>query len=107
MKFRRQHPVGKFVLDFFCEELRVAIEIDGGIHLEPEQHALDVERQVMLEEEGIRFVRIPAHLVENDRFAVMSYLTETLSLINGSLSRRGRGVGVREKCRSRGTADGR
>ena len=50
MKFRRQHPVGRFVLDFFCEDLLIAIEIDGGIHMDPSVARADVERQQLLEQ---------------------------------------------------------
>jgi very-short-patch-repair endonuclease len=32
LKFRRQHPVGIFILDFYCHEKKLAIEVDGGIH---------------------------------------------------------------------------
>ena len=44
-KFRRQHAVGRFVLDFYCHALRLAVEIDGGIHNSAEQTALDHERR--------------------------------------------------------------
>ncbi len=94
LKFRRQHPVGRFVLDFYSEALKVAIEIDGPIHHDPEQSAADADRQVMLEEQGIRFIRVPTRLVETDPSAVMDYLSETLSLLNGSpLPSRERGRG--------------
>ncbi|MGE0600299.1 MAG: endonuclease domain-containing protein [Dehalococcoidia bacterium] len=83
-KFRRQHPVGRFVLDFYCESLRVGIEVDGGIHLDPEQRKFDEERQLLLEEKNIRFIRIPSRLVTHDTTALMSYLTETLSIQSGT-----------------------
>ena len=66
LKFRRQHAVGRFVLDFFCHELRLAVEVDGSIHDSPEHQASDAACQGELEATGIRFVRIPAGLVEND-----------------------------------------
>jgi very-short-patch-repair endonuclease len=84
LKFRRQHPIGRFVVDFYCEEIMVAIEIDGGYHQEPQQRKLDLERQLELEERGIRFVRIPANLVSNDTHALMSYLIEVFSLQKGT-----------------------
>jgi very-short-patch-repair endonuclease len=56
-KFRRQHPVGPFVLDFFCQERRLAIELDGGQHYEPAQMARDARRTRYLEERGIRVIR--------------------------------------------------
>ena len=81
LKFRRQHPVGAFVLDFYCEELKVAIEIDGGYHLDPRQRERDTERQDVLESRGIRFIRIPAELVATDRTRIIHYLMTTLSAL--------------------------
>jgi very-short-patch-repair endonuclease len=68
-KFRRQQPIGAFVLDFFCPEERLAVEVDGAIH-ESQQDA-DRIRQELIEETGIRFVRIPAETVENDLSAAL------------------------------------
>jgi len=80
LKFRRQHPVGRFVVDFFCEELLVALEVDGGIHNNPEQRERDAERQSLLEERNIRFVRIPAQLVTAEASAeLMRFLLDTFS----------------------------
>ncbi len=62
-KFRRQQPVGPFVLDFYCSEERLAVEVDGSIHDDAEQQLLDAERQTLMESLGIRFVRLPNHLV--------------------------------------------
>lgn len=97
LKFRRQHPVGKFVLDFYCELLRVAIEVDGSVHLEPGQKVKDIDRQTILEGVGIRFIRVPADLVTTERKPeLMRYLTETLSIQAGTplpLRERGRGEG--------------
>jgi very-short-patch-repair endonuclease len=56
-KFRRQFPVGPYVLDFGCVEAKLAVEVDGAHHLEPEQLAHDVERTAWLEARGARVVR--------------------------------------------------
>ena len=96
IKFRRQHPVGALVLDFYPEELKVAIEVDGGVHDSPGQHALDEARQQLLEDLAIRFIRVPAHLLNNDRIAVMRFLTEVLSTMKSPplpSRERGRGEG--------------
>ena len=66
LKFYRQRPYGRFVLDFYCPTLRLAVEIDGASHCSPDARAADVERQHALEAEGIRFVRIAASAVERD-----------------------------------------
>lgn len=57
-KFRRQHSVGPFVLDFYCSELKLAIEIDGYSHDSEEAKKYDAERQKIIEGYGVRFLRI-------------------------------------------------
>ena len=52
-KFRRQHPLGLFVLDFYCHKLRVSIELDGRYHLSRDQKEKDESRTQYLEELGI------------------------------------------------------
>jgi very-short-patch-repair endonuclease len=54
-KFRRQHPVGPFILDFFCAEVRLAIEVDGGVHAC--QEAYDNDRTAWLEAQGLTVIR--------------------------------------------------
>jgi very-short-patch-repair endonuclease len=56
-KFRRQYSIGKFILDFYCHEAKLAIELDGGGHTEPEQAEYDKRRNEILEAEGIRVLR--------------------------------------------------
>jgi len=56
-KFRRQHPYGPYILDFFCLEAGVNIEIDGFQHGKPERQAADRERDLYLERRGIKVVR--------------------------------------------------
>ena len=56
-KFRRQQPIGAYVVDFVCFEHRLIIELDGSQHAEPEQLAHDVARNRFLENEGFRVVR--------------------------------------------------
>lgn len=56
-RFRRQHPFERFVLDFYCYEAKLAIELDGGQHNEPATIVLDTERTVFLEQHGIQVIR--------------------------------------------------
>jgi len=56
-KFRRQHIFASYILDFFCLEARLNIELDGGGHGHPEQRAIDVVRDAELEAEGIKVLR--------------------------------------------------
>jgi very-short-patch-repair endonuclease len=56
-KFRRQHPVGRYILDFYCHTARVGIELDGGQHDLEEQGRYDVVRDKALAGKGIRVLR--------------------------------------------------
>jgi len=56
-KFRRQHPVGPHILDFFCLEARLNIELDGFRHGYPSQQKLDAVRDAWLEARGIKVLR--------------------------------------------------
>jgi very-short-patch-repair endonuclease len=56
-KFRRQHSVANYVLDFYCPEEKIAIELDGQGHFEPKQAAYDRERDKYLASVGIRVLR--------------------------------------------------
>lgn len=56
-KFRRQHPISNYVVDFFCVSANVAIEIDGSIHDIEEVKIRDKERQKILNEKGIKVIR--------------------------------------------------
>jgi very-short-patch-repair endonuclease len=67
-KFRRQHPVKPYVLDFYCADLQLAVELDGGQHNEAEGRAHDAARERFLRERGIKTLRFTnrAMLVETD-----------------------------------------
>jgi very-short-patch-repair endonuclease len=56
-KFRRQYSVDQYVLDFYCPELKLAIEIDGDSHFMPGAQEQDKARQEHIEAFGIRFLR--------------------------------------------------
>ena len=79
LKFRRQHPYGRFVLDFFCVEQGLAVELDGGVHAEPMQAARDVERTEFLLAHGIRVLRFKNDQVENEIETVLRQIEESLS----------------------------
>ena len=55
--FRRQHPAGSFVLDFYCPTLRLAVELDGGQHMEARHEARDQQRDRWLSERGVLVLR--------------------------------------------------
>jgi very-short-patch-repair endonuclease len=60
-KFRRQHPVGKYVLDFYCPTAKLSVELDGFHHGAPEVISRDEERRRFLAMEGIEELRFWNH----------------------------------------------
>jgi very-short-patch-repair endonuclease len=56
-RFRQQHPMLHYILDFYCVELKLGIELDGGYHFTPEQQDYDARRSEQLAVHGVRIVR--------------------------------------------------
>lgn len=71
-KFRRQHPLGPYILDFYCPQAKLAVEVDGSQHLEAMKHARDLERTRYLENRGVKVLR----------FSNTEALTETDEVLN-------------------------
>jgi very-short-patch-repair endonuclease len=57
-KIRRQHPIWRFIADFYCAEAKLVIELDGDSHAEPDQEEFDRVRTIWLEERGYKVMRI-------------------------------------------------
>ncbi len=70
-KFRRQHPLGPYILDFYCHRARLAIEIDGEIHKEELVAKYDADREVDIRELGISIVRFTNDEVLDDTITVV------------------------------------
>ena len=85
-KFRRQHPVGRYILDFACLEAGVAIELDGGQHAEQEDY--DAERDVWLAEHGFRVLRFWNHEVIHETENVKMSIWNVLHGVASSLDRK-------------------
>lgn len=64
--FRRQHPIGSYVLDFYCAQAKLAIEVDGSIHTIDAQIRKDEVRDAWLLSQGIETIRIPAIEIMRD-----------------------------------------
>jgi very-short-patch-repair endonuclease len=79
LKFRRQHPLDRFILDFYCVERRLVVEVDGGVHAAPDQAARDEERTLWLNAQGIRVLRVKNEEVENDLDGVLRRIVEEAS----------------------------
>ena len=66
LKFRKQHPIGPYVLDFYCDAAKLAIEVDGATHGAGDRPARDERRDAWLADQGIATLRLPASLVLRD-----------------------------------------
>ena len=76
LKFRRQHPLDKFVADFYCHEKRLVIELDGAVHDDKEVKEYDKTRTYILNELGITVMRFRNDEVINDMQKVLKMITE-------------------------------
>jgi very-short-patch-repair endonuclease len=75
-KFRRQHPVDRFILDFYCASAKLCIEVDGGIH--DEQQERDAARTEYLSARGIRVIRFTNDEVLGDMRSVLRRIEAAL-----------------------------
>ena len=65
-KFRRQHPFGNYIADFYCHKLKLVIELDGSIHDNEEVKLNDEVRQKLIEEDGVTVIRFTNSQILND-----------------------------------------
>lgn len=63
LRFRRQYSIGRYVLDFYCPERHLAIELDGASHEDPARRAHHAEREAFLRSRGVRVLRFENRLV--------------------------------------------
>jgi very-short-patch-repair endonuclease len=77
-KFRRQHPIGSYIVDFFCDEALLAIELDGGGHADAEQKEYDAARTEYLAGQGIRVLRFWNNEVLENTDGVLELILRTL-----------------------------
>ncbi|MFL5764480.1 MAG: endonuclease domain-containing protein [Bacteroidia bacterium] len=84
VEFHRQVPIDEFIVDFYCHELMLAIEIDGSSHDYEEAYERDLKRQRRLESLGVKIVRFLDKDVKKDLNNVMRALEVTISDIKES-----------------------
>lgn len=88
-KFRRQHPIARYIVDFYCHEARLVIEVDGEIHSSPEHIQYDQFRTEELEGMGLKVIRFTNDKVLGDVSGVLVEIRKQLALTPGpSTSRR-------------------
>jgi very-short-patch-repair endonuclease len=77
-RFRRQQPIGPFVVDFFCPSARLVVEVDGAIHDSTVE--ADRQRQAAIEGLGLRFLRVTVAEVENELPAVVDRIKDAIAV---------------------------
>jgi cyclase len=87
-RFRRQHPIHTYIADFFCPELKLTIEVDGGIHLGKEQREYDSERDNILKEFGITTLRFGNDDIHKNMYEVINSITEVIKDMRMDASKR-------------------
>jgi|GEM_PF-619267 len=88
VRFRRQHPLGPFILDFYAPAVRLALELDGSIHEEKTQRQYDQFRQECVETFGIEFVRLTNGEVIDDVGATVERIRTCVNSRIGFLDHR-------------------
>ena len=79
VRFRRQHPIGPYILDFYCPGAKVAVEVDGAVHGTPDQIAHDERRTAWLNREGIAVLRYPALAIRDNLDGVLAGILAAVS----------------------------
>ena len=74
VRFFRQKVLGKYIVDFYCAKANLVIELDGSQHYEPAEQQKDAERSAFLEQYGLRVVRIPNNVVNENFRGVCEYI---------------------------------
>ena len=77
-KFRRQHPFSPHILDFFCVEALVDIELDGRQHGHPSQHGNDEQRDAWLEARGVKVLRFWNSRLRREKETILDTIFRTL-----------------------------
>ena len=85
LKFTRQKPLAEYIVDFYCAELMIAIEIDGDTHASQEQY--DKRRTEILNKYGVEVIRYTNAEVLNNLEGVYQHLCERISVIKSAKSK--------------------
>ena len=81
-KFRRQHPIARFIADFYCHDLRLVIEIDGAYHLRPEQMEYDDFRDEDMRQMGITVLRFTNEEIIHHTPITLNKLKQQIAQLN-------------------------
>jgi very-short-patch-repair endonuclease len=77
-KFRRQHPLGAYCVDFYCVEAKLVVEVDGEPHQTPEGKRRDEIRDAWMGDQGVEILRFGGFQVENETQQVLAIIDQSL-----------------------------
>lgn len=80
LKFRRQHPLGEYIVDFYCHDHRLVVEVDGDSHVY--KKAYDLRRSRRLTKDGNRILRFTNHEITNQLNSVLEEIMNAYSKAN-------------------------
>jgi len=78
LKFRRQHPIGKYIVDFVCIEKKIVIELDGWQHKKKDHRKYDDERSAYLQKQGYGVIRFWNNEINNELDIVLMEIEKCL-----------------------------
>jgi very-short-patch-repair endonuclease len=78
LQFRRQHPINRFIVDFYCIKIKVVIEVDANIHEIPENKVYDIGRSQVLNDFGITLIRFSNNQIIDDIENVLRSIEENV-----------------------------
>ncbi len=81
VKFRNQHPLMFFIADFYCHELKLVVEVDGGYHKKRDQYEYDENRSAELQESDIKVIRFTNEEIEQNLDNVLVELKRTIATL--------------------------
>lgn len=81
VKFRRQHPISQFIVDFYCHEIKLAIEADGEIHAKKEQRKYDQMRDQHLKNLGLHIIRFNNSQILKHHELVINRIEKEIQLL--------------------------
>ena len=86
VRFSRQIPIDEYIVDFYCKDLFLAIEVDGKYHYEDDQPKKDKIRQERLESLGVRFIRIDdLDIKKNIKWVVNEIALTVQEMLDGNV----------------------
>ncbi len=80
LKFRRQHQIGLYIVDFYCHELKLVLELDGGIHLTIKQREKDKIRDEYLKSEGFKIYRFANRIALDNPEVILQTIKKYVNL---------------------------